>query len=211
MSTSWDDQYKAHWEKRYSEENFAYGKAPNSFFKQQLDKLNPGHILMPAGGEGRNGVYAATKGWKVTAFDLSKSGKEKALQLANSQQTTIEYLVADLEELEFPPESFDAIALIYAHFSPAKKQAFHQKLLRFLKPGGHLILEAFSKDHLEYRTQNPAVGGPQSLEMLYSLEELKTDFEQVEFHYAKEEVIELSEGEYHKGKGAVVRLVGVKN
>ena len=31
--------------------------------------------LLPADGEGRNGVSAGKQGWRVTSFDLSKEGK----------------------------------------------------------------------------------------------------------------------------------------
>ena len=60
---------KKKWDERYKEEKFAYGKEPNLFFKEWLPKFKPGSILMPADGEGRNGVYAAKLGWKVTSFE----------------------------------------------------------------------------------------------------------------------------------------------
>lgn len=74
------------WNKRYAAAEYVYGIAPNDFFKEHLDQLKPGSILLPAEGEGRNAVYAALQGWKVTAFDISKNGGEKALQL--SKRTT---------------------------------------------------------------------------------------------------------------------------
>jgi len=55
---------------------------PNHFFKEELDNVKPGNILLPAEGEGRNAVYAAKLGWNVLAFDDSASGKKKAKKLA---------------------------------------------------------------------------------------------------------------------------------
>jgi len=55
------------WNDRYADGAFAYGKEPNVFFADQLKQFESGTILMPADGEGRNGVYAATLGWQVTA------------------------------------------------------------------------------------------------------------------------------------------------
>ena len=49
---------KDFWNERYDEESYAYGNSPNVFFKQQLDKLKVGSLLLPAEGEGRNAVYA---------------------------------------------------------------------------------------------------------------------------------------------------------
>ncbi len=69
---------KEMWNKRYARTDFVYDTVPNEFFKQQLLKLTPGKILLPAEGEGRNAVFAAKKGWKVDAFDSSIEALKKA-------------------------------------------------------------------------------------------------------------------------------------
>lgn len=210
MNKAWDKTYITKWDERYKETEFVYGQAPNEFFKDRLKQFKPKRILMPADGEGRNGVYAAQLGWEVKAFDLSIEGKLKATQLANSCGVSIDYKVSDLEDLELKPESFDAIGLIYAHFSAQKKSIFHKKLDQSLKSGGVIILEAFSKKHLLYNTANPKVGGPKDLDMLYSIREIETDFKGYEILYLKEEVVDLNEGLYHIGKGSVIRFIGRK-
>ncbi|UII24103.1 class I SAM-dependent methyltransferase [Fulvivirga ligni] len=201
---------KQKWDDRYEETGFAYGSAPNEFFKLWLEKLSPGKILMPADGEGRNGVFAAEKGWDVTSMDLSEEGKKKAMALAIDKQVPLQYIVGDLNDLSFEESSFDAIGLIYAHFPGPIKSKLHQKLNLYLKPGGIIIFEAFSKSHLPIVQQNPAVGGPRDLETLFSTEEIENDFCNYENLYLKEELNELSEGKYHNGTGSVVRFVGKK-
>jgi 2-polyprenyl-3-methyl-5-hydroxy-6-metoxy-1,4-benzoquinol methylase len=210
MNNTWNEAYKQMWDDRYQAAEYAYGKAPNDFFAAWLQKLEPGSILMPADGEGRNGVFAAKSGWEVTSFDLSTAGKTKALELATAQQVKLDYQVGDLEALEFEPESFDAIGLIYAHFSADKKSIFHQKLQEYLKPGGHIILEGFSKNHLALVSENPKVGGPKDIDQLFALQELATDFEGYEFLILEEAEVDLNEGKYHIGKGSVVRVVARK-
>ncbi len=210
MDENWNKAYKDMWDDRYKKEPYVYGKEPNEFFKEQLQQLHPGSLLMPADGEGRNGVYAAKKGWAVTSFDLSAAGKAKALALAEEYQVAINYLVGDFEELVFAKEQFDVVGLIYAHVAAAKKQLFHQKMNALLKPGGVVILEAFSKDHLRYNEKNPKVGGPRDLEMLYSTEELQADFKDYEILFLEEQEVTLEEGIYHSGTGSVVRFVGRK-
>ena len=49
-------------------------------------------------GEGRNGVFLATKGFQVTGLDISEKGLEKAQALAKAQGVTIETQVADLDQ-----------------------------------------------------------------------------------------------------------------
>lgn len=117
MSDAWIDR----WNERYSNNEFAYGKQPNNFLKEQIEKLKAATILFPAEGEGRNAVFAAKLGWAVSAFDISVEGKKKALMLAEANNVTIDYQVGELETLNYNTEQFDVIALIYAHFPASIK------------------------------------------------------------------------------------------
>lgn len=198
------------WNARYEAENYAYGKDPNVFFADWIAKVLPGTILMPADGEGRNGVFAAQLGWQVTSFDMSEEGKRKALELAEERDTAIDYIVGDLKQLQFEEWSFDAIGLIYAHFTADEKSMLHKKLDHYLKPGGIIIFEAFSKQHLRFNAINPNVGGPTDLGMLFSMEEIIADFYNYDILLIEEVVVRLDEGKYHIGKGSVIRFVGRK-
>lgn len=201
---------KEFWNSRYSEQDFAYGKEPNQFVKDQLGKIPPGKALFPAEGEGRNAVYAATLGWEVLAFDQSEAGRDKALQLAQEKGVSINYQVCDLNEFQGKLESFDALILVYAHFPAAKRKEFHQKLLKYLKPGGWIILEGFSKAHAQFNSVNEKAGGPKDPAMLFSRDELMDDFADVADLSIEEDIVFLEEGLYHVGDSAVIRLIGKK-
>lgn len=205
-----DIKYTAFWDERYQNLDFAYGKEPNLFFKEELQKLKTGTILLPADGEGRNGVYASKLGWNVTATDLSIEGKNKAQKLANESGVSLKYIVGDIQDLEFPRESFDVIGLIYAHFSAWKISSIHQKLTTLLKPNGYIIFEAFSKNHLNYQKNNPKIGGPKDVDMLFSLEQIQQDFTGFEIQFLEEKEVFLNEGNSHNGKGSVIRFIGKK-
>ncbi|MFQ6599919.1 class I SAM-dependent methyltransferase [Flavobacterium sp. C3NV] len=204
------DTWTERWNDRYSSEEFAYGTAPNNFLKEQLEKLNPGSILFPAEGEGRNAVFAAQLGWKVSAFDISAEGKNKALKLAEANNVEIDYQVGELETLNYPAKQFDAMALIYAHFPAAIKSSIHKTLDTYLRKDGYIIFEAFSKKHLEYLAINDKVGGPKDIESLFSIEEIQSDFPDYEIIQLEEKEIELNEGLFHNGKGSVIRFIGKK-
>jgi SAM-dependent methyltransferase len=206
MNEPWVDR----WNERYSNDEFAYGEQPNNYLKEQLEKLNPGTILFPAEGEGRNAVFAAKLGWRVSAFDISVEGKNKALRLAAANNVTIDYQVGELQTLNYTTAQFDAIALIYAHFPADIKSLYHKTLDKFLRKDGIIIFEAFSKKHIDYIAKNEKVGGPKDLAMLFSIDELKSDFENYEIIELVEKEIELSEGLFHNGKGSVIRFVGRK-
>nr|WP_315151686.1 class I SAM-dependent methyltransferase [uncultured Flavobacterium sp.] len=206
MEQIWRDR----WDERYSGEEFAYGEEPNNYLKEQLDKLKPGTILFPAEGEGRNAIYAAKTGWNVFAFDISEEGKKKALQLAESNNVKIDYQVGELETINYQIDQFDAIGLIYAHFPAAVKSHYHTILDKYLRKGGVVIFEAFSKKHLDYVQKDEKVGGPKDIESLFSIEEIKSDFPDYDFEELTEMEIELNEGLFHNGKGSVIRFVGRK-
>lgn len=201
---------KEMWDKRYGSEEFAYGVEPNEYFKEKIGGLKPGKILLPAEGEGRNAVYAAELGWNVQAFDLSTEGKAKAERLARLNQVKIDYQVAELSEIKLKEEAFDVVALIYAHFPPHMKSAYHKQLDKYVKTGGLVILEGFSKSHPEVSKNNGKPMGPQHPDMLFSEQEIKMDFPNYEIIELKEEQIILNEGEFHEGLGSVVRFVGRK-
>ncbi len=205
------DHWETFWNQRYAEDGFAYGHLPNHFFAEAIKTLPLGKILLPAEGEGRNAIYAAKLGWEVNAFDISSSGQQKALQWAKENEVTINYQVGELQNLSFEPQSFDAIGLIYAHFSGDQKVVIHQQLLSLLKPGGFVLLEAFSKNHLQYQAINEKVGGPKDLKMLHSIEEMQTDFNGCTFLQLSEEEVTLQEGKYHQGVGKVIRMLARKN
>jgi len=206
MKNAWTEK----WDQRYAEEEFAYGEQPNNFLQQQLSLLKPGKILFPAEGEGRNAVFAAGLGWAVSAFDISIEGQKKALKLAEKKQVTIDYQVGELQELNYTADQFDVIALIYAHFPANIKSLVHQTLDKYLNTGGLIIFEAFSKSHLNYLAKDEKMGGPRDIESLFSLEEIKTDFNNYEILELLETEIHLNEGPYHSGQGSVIRFVGRK-
>ncbi|TKT89515.1 class I SAM-dependent methyltransferase [Dyadobacter frigoris] len=208
--TNLNDSWTSRWNERYSNEGFAYGEEPNNYLKEELTKLPVGKILFPAEGEGRNAVFAAKLGWNVSAFDISSEGKGKALKLAEKNNVSIDYQVGELQTLNFESEQFDAIALIYAHFPANIKSLYHKTFDKYLKKGGTIIFEAFSKKHLDYIAANEKVGGPKDIESLFSTDEIKSDFANYEIIELLETEIELKEGIFHNGKGSVIRFVGRK-
>jgi SAM-dependent methyltransferase len=199
------------WNSRYQSNEFAYGKAPNQFFKDVLNRFNlTGEILLPAEGEGRNAVYAAQKGLSVYAFDISVEGKNKALRLAKEKNVQIRYEVGEITDLALEDQSFDIAALTFVHLPPNLRSNFHCEVAKLIKPGGVIIIEGFSKNNLKNRRENPNIGGPNNPEMLFSVEEIKNDFKGFEIVELQETNVELKEGSFHNGLGSVIRFIGRK-
>jgi SAM-dependent methyltransferase len=189
------------WNSRYSEPEFIYGTEPNNYLKDFIEHSAKGNILLPADGEGRNSVFAAKKGWLVDAFDYSESAQMKATQLAQKNNVLIDYTVSDI--LEFAPnKKYDLIALIYLHLIPEVRTLFFKKLSLWLNPGGHILLEAFSKNQLKNSS-----GGPKDINLLYDLADINSDFHDLKIKEICETEIMLDEGKLHQGKANVIRLI----
>lgn len=196
---------KEMWNQRFAANEFVYGKEPNKYFKDKLEKLTPGKLLLLGEGEGRNAVFAAKLGWQVDAIDWSEKGKEKTTQFASENNVTVNYTVADLSEYMPPSDYYDTIGLVFLHLPPELRENVHKNVVTALKPGGKVILEAYEKDQIKNNS-----GGPKNLDMLYSLEEIYTDFRELDIdHFAKENII-LEESRIHNGSAEVIRFCGTK-
>ncbi len=196
---------KSFWDERYSEPGLAYGPDPNLFIKSFLDKHEPGRILFPAEGQGRNAIYAAIKGWKVDAFDYSEIARQKALQESERAGVQINYWVEKLQTFSSDSSIYDAIALCYVHIAQEERKLFYESLIDALKPGGLLVMEAFTRTQLAYRS-----GGPKTEDLLYTEEIVEDDFRLLETVFIQELKTKLNEGKYHVGEAHVVRYVGRK-
>lgn len=193
------------WDERYSEPGFAYGTAPNEFLVSVAERIPHGRILSLAEGEGRNAVYLASLGYEVLAVDGSAVGLRKAAGLAQERGVAIATQVADLGDFRIDPEEWDGIVSCYCHLPSTIRVLLHRAAVRGLKPGGVFILEAFTKKQLAYGT-----GGPQSLDMLMSLDELKRELAGLEFIRAVEIERNVREGSKHTGLASVVQILAVK-
>ena len=204
---------KDFWNEKFDTEEYIYGVTANAYLKEQLAKIeSKGKLLLPAEGEGRNAVYAAQQGWDVYAFDVSDKGRDKALQLAADNNVSIDYKLGNfLEDYTYPDNYFGAVGLIYSHFTDELRHDFHRAIAKMVKPGGYVIMEAFCKQHLQHKKENPDnTSGPGELELLISKEELLDEFQGFEMIQLEELLTDLNAGIKHGGTGYVVRMVARK-
>lgn len=198
---------KDFWEQRYSEDGLAYGDQPNEFLVSQTSRLTPGKCALVVGdGEGRNGVWLARHGLNVTTVDYARAGVERARALAKENDVSLNAIHADLNHWDWPENSFDYVVSIFLHFPSEIRPSMHEKMLAALKPGGEIIMEAFNKEQLAYPS-----GGPPVEDALFSADILRSDFADAEIEVLEECVVELNEGKYHVGPGAVVRFIARKS
>jgi hypothetical protein len=196
------DKRQQFWDQRYAANETVYGDQPNKFFKLFIDLHKPGTILLPAEGGGRNAMYAAQKGWQADAFDFSEVARDKTLGLAKGENITINYELKDIAAFK-ATKQYDAVVLIYVHLPEKLRKQFHAEVYKSIKPGGFLVMEAFAKEQAELKS-----GGPEDADLLYDAPSLCSDFQFLHIMNCEQKELVLEEGEYHKGKAAVLRLIG---
>lgn len=193
------------WNERYSQAEYVYGKDPNDFLVEVVQQIPKGRVLCLADGEGRNGVYLAQQGCRVTAVDASPVGLEKARKLAAERSVEIETVVADLAEFPIQPNAWDEIVSIFCPLPPIIRANIHRQVAAGLRSGGVFVLEAYTPRQLEFKT-----GGPPTADLTMDLTALQQELEGLTFKRATEIEREIHEGLFHQGHSAVVQVLAVK-
>ncbi|KIL43620.1 tellurite resistance methyltransferase [Jeotgalibacillus alimentarius] len=195
------------WDRRFQNETYIYGKAPNEFIVSAQKKLNltKGKLLAVAEGEGRNAVYFAEKGMSVTAWDYAEEGLKKTRKLAEERHVQVETALADLTNATWTPETFDAVINVFGHIDPAGREHMLSGIKNTIKPGGYYISEVYSKHQLPYKS-----GGPPKEEFLYDAKEMLEAFENWKIiHFYTGEVIR-QEGKLHNGLSHIIQIIAQK-
>jgi SAM-dependent methyltransferase len=192
------------WDERYGAVALAYGSEPNRWLAAQAPRIRPGGRVLSLGeGEGRNAVWLASHGFSVVAVDASGVGLAKARRLATERGVAIDTVVADLRSYRPALASYDAVVSIFVHLPPTIRSAVHAAGEAALRPGGVLVMEAFTPRQLAFGS-----GGPRQAALLYEPATLRADFAGVEWEALDEIEVELDEGPFHQGRAAVVRGLG---
>ena len=193
---------KEMWNGRYGIDEFLYGTEPNDFVAEWFADRPAGDVLCLADGEGRNGVYLAGLGHRVTSVDISEAGIAKARALADERGVELDASVADLAEYDLGTDRWDTVVSVFAHTPPPVRRRVHAAMATALKPGGLLVLEAYTPDQIGRGT-----GGPQVPELTMDLERLRDELVGLVFEHEAEFVRSVVEGPGHTGDGAVVQVV----
>lgn len=192
------------WDARYAADGYLFGETPNAFLAAQAARLEPGMTALAiADGEGRNGVWLAQQGLRVTTTDISPTAVDKARALAARRGVSLDARVADLLDWTWPEAAFDLVVAIFIQFAPPPaRDLIFRRMVAALKPGGVLILEGYRLEQLAYGT-----GGPGQVENLYTEALLRAAFADLEILHLASHDSDLDEGPAHRGRSALIDLV----
>jgi len=182
------------WDERYRQGR-TMPDQPAALLVENLSLLpKGGKALDIAMGTGRNALYLASLGFRVTGVDVSAVAVEKCREKAERLGLPIEALVADLERSPLPPNEYDLIVNFYY-----LQRSLTAQIVAALKPGGVLVFESFTIDQLQFGW------GPKSPDHLLRPGELREMFAEMEPLLYHEGVVQ---GD--RGPKAVASLMGRK-
>jgi 2-polyprenyl-3-methyl-5-hydroxy-6-metoxy-1,4-benzoquinol methylase len=206
MADGFDDA-REFWDERFAADDYIFGREPNLFLVSQRERFpERARVLDVATGEGRNAVWLAQQGCRVTGIDVSPRGLSKARRLAAEHGVEIEFEQADARNWTWPSNRFDAIVTIFIQFAaPAERQRVFEGMKEALRPGGVIVLQGYTPKQLEYKT-----GGPPQADHMYTEQLLRSAFSDMEIVHLNEHEDVLAEGTKHVGRSAVIDMVARK-
>ena len=162
---------KAFWDQKYSAKEYVYTKDVNRFVKESCSDLAPGKMIDLAGGEGRNTVFFAEKGWQAENVDLSSVGLEKCVALAKERGVSDKVVTTNASALDFVSKlaPVDLGVCAYLQIPSKDLDVAIGRLVDNIKPGGVFFGVWHALENLE-----EGFGGPQNPELLPSTESMTT-------------------------------------
>jgi SAM-dependent methyltransferase len=154
------------WDQRYAASDRVWSLGPNQFVATELADLAPAAALDLACGEGRNAIWLAGRGWRVTAVDFSQVAVERGRRIAGDLPIT--WQVGDVLTVELP--SVDLAVLAYLQLAADERRLAVRRAFGALRPGGTLFVVAHDSSNLAEGT-----GGPQDPAVLYTAEDVLDD------------------------------------
>jgi SAM-dependent methyltransferase len=160
---------KAFWDQKYSVDDYIYTTEVNRFVKEHLADLTPGKMIDLAGGEGRNAVFFAEKGWLAENIDLSGVGLAKCEKLAAEREVSDLVFTTQASALDFKSKlaPVDLGVVAYLQINHKDLKAGIARLVDCIDPGGRFFGVWHALENLK-----DGFGGPQDPNVLPSIESM---------------------------------------
>ena len=135
------DPSRERWNRRWAgEERVHASTAPSRFLVAEVAGLRPGAALDLACGAGRNAVWLAEQGWRVTAVDFSGVALRMARSLAAERRAEVEWVEADVLAWTPPAHAYDLVCVLYLQLPPGERRTALARAAAAVQPGGTLLV-----------------------------------------------------------------------
>ena len=192
------------WDERYSIDEYLFGKEPaQALLRNEEHLVSGGTTLVIADGEGRNSVYLAKKGFKVTATDNSIVANRKAKSLAVIENVQVDYRLEDFFDINWSEKNYDNVIGICFQFVPHHLiDNVLMDLRSATKKGGTLLIHGYTPTQLKYGT-----GGPKDKSLMYTKDTFTNLFQESEIFKLEEYEAIINEGIGHSGRSAMIDFI----
>lgn len=118
---------------------------PNDLLAVTVKEATPGRALDLMMGQGRNAVFLAQAGWKVTGVDVSDEALRLAEAAAKRAEVPLVAVRADVDSWDLGRERWDLVVMVYAGSDPA----LIDRAKAAVAPGGLFVFETFGVEQGE--------------------------------------------------------------
>ena len=180
------------WNERYARKELVWTAEPNRRFAAEVEGLESGRALDLACGEGRNAVWLAERGWRVTGVDFSDVALAKAAELAASRGVDVDWVVADVLDHRPEARAFDLVAVLYLQLPRDELLHALETAAGAVAPGGTMLVLGHDTTNLTH-----GHGGPKDASVLYTAADVVPALGElvVERAEAVERTVPLADGE----------------
>lgn len=189
------------WDRRYAQAGLVWTAEPNRFLAAEAAELEPGRALDIAAGEGRNAVWLAERGWRVTAVDFSEVALAKGRRMAEERGVEVEWVLADVRTYQPEPAAFTLVAVLYLHLPAEERRDVLAAAAAAVAPGGTLLVVGHDVMNL-----TEGHGGPQDPAILLTPETVAAELPSLRIVRA-ERVQRPPTEDAHGGRPAIDTLV----
>ena len=168
------------WNRKHREAGLLFGAEPNRFLVAEVGDLPAGRALDLACGSGRNAVWLAAGGWRVTGVDFSDVALAQARALAAERGVEVEWVQGDLREWQPPERQFDLVAVLYLQVPAHERRAVLARSAAAVAPGGTLLVVGHDLENLD-----GGHGGPQDPRVLFTPDEVAGELPGLEIEKAE--------------------------
>ncbi|MBI4892779.1 MAG: class I SAM-dependent methyltransferase [Acidobacteria bacterium] len=190
------------WDQLYLNPDAKVPVNPSNLVLEATASLKPGAALDVGMGNGRNSVYLARKGWKVTGIDISEAAVKQAQQEAAKLKVEFDARAGDVEKMDLGHSRYDLIVCMYVNLVAVRSS---RKLIDALKPGGLLIVEGHHAE-VQAMGMRPVNGGPAG----YADNQLLHVYDKLRIVRYEDRMMAAEWSNGPEGRAPVVRLVAVK-
>ena len=161
---------QALWDQRHAAQDPIESTEPDPTLVAEIGSLRPGRALDLGAGDGRNAIWLAARGWKVTAVDFSQVALERGRSRAVASGVEVEWQLGDL--LDWSPEAraYDLVTLFFIHLPGTERRGVYARAADAVAPGGTLLIVAHDRANLA-----GGVGGPRDPDVLVSPGEITAE------------------------------------